>query len=431
MICISIIFFLILKGDLSKKEIYPNLFWLFRDGLLPAKTVILGYARSDLQIHKYLLTDQVLSQMKLESERDHELYKEYIERNYYLRGSYDKEEDFQALNVKITEISSQIYNSSECNLIFYLAIPPSVYPNVSELLDRFCKGKNSDYFTRLVLEKPFGRDLQSSNDLSQHLSKLFKEENIFRIDHFLGKEMVQSVLVLRFANEIFRKIWNCESIESIMIDLKEYFGAEGRGGYFDQYGIIRDVMQNHLLQILTLLAMEEPNLSNVESIRDEKVKVLQHIPEIEMKNVVLGQYVGNEFKTGYVEDETVPNSSITPTFATTVLFINNKRWKGVPFILRAGKALDESKTEIRIRFKRGEKSSSFCRACSPNELILRMKPDYATFLKISTKRPGLNFMPEDTTLDLLYKEKYENVYLPEAYQRLILDIIQGNQLNFV
>jgi glucose-6-phosphate 1-dehydrogenase len=190
-------------------------------------------------------------------------------------------------------------------------------------------------------------------------------------------------------------------------------------------------MQNHLLQILTLLIMEEPSLSNFESIRDEKVKVLQQIPEIEMKNVVLGQYVGSEDKGGYVDDETVSDTSITPTFATTVLFINNDRWRGVPFILRAGKALNENKTEVRIKFKQGEKSSLLSKSCSSNELILRMKPDDAIYLRISTKRPGLNFIAEDTTLDLLYKQKYEHVYLPEAYQRLILDIIQGNQLNFV
>ncbi len=206
---------------MSKKEIYPNLFWLYRDGLLPAKIAILGFARTDLQIHKYLLSDPIMSKMMLETETDHVKYKEFIERNFYLRGSYEKEESFQELNEKIIELSSQNYSNNDCNRIFYLALPASLYVKVSENLAKYCKNKNSEFFTRVVLEKPFGRDLQSSNELSQHLSKLFNEEEIFRIDHFLGKEIVQSVVVLRFANEMFRKIWNSESIESIMVDLKE------------------------------------------------------------------------------------------------------------------------------------------------------------------------------------------------------------------
>jgi glucose-6-phosphate 1-dehydrogenase len=417
---------------LAKKEIYPSLFSLFRDGLLPEKFAILGYARSDINIDKYLLDDKVTREMKLESEKDLATYKKFAENNFYMRGSYENEDDFQALNGRILEICSEEYIADDCNRIFYLAVPPSIYVSLSKNLAKYCKSSSTDYYTRLVLEKPFGRDLKSSNDLSEHLDSLFSEEQIYRMDHFLGKEMIQSVLVLRFANEIFRKVWSADSIECCLIDLKESFGAEGRGGYFDENGIIRDVMQNHLLQVLTLLTMEDPCCTSCEKIRDKKVEVLKCIPAIRLENVVLGQYVCSGKHGGYVDDETVPGDSMTPTFATTVLFVDNERWRGVPFIIRAGKGLNETKTEVRIQFKKQSKEIATMSGCSSrNELTLRIKPDEAIYLKISTKRPGLNFVSEETTLDLLYKEKYANVYLPEAYQRLLLDVIQGNQLNFV
>ncbi len=263
------------------------------------------------------------------------------------------------------------------------------------------------------------------------MSSLFAEDEIYRIDHFLGKEMVQSLLVIRFANEIFRKIWDRNSIESVLIDMKEIAGVEGRGGHFDQCGIIRDVIQNHMLQILTLISIEEPKSSDADDIRDAKVKLLKQIPEIKIENVLLGQYVRSDDKPGYVEDETVPEHSITPTYAALVLFINNERWKDVPFIARAGKALNENRTEVRIQFKQTETSNLFEKRCNRNELVLNLKPNEGIFLNICTKRPGFNFVQEETNLDLIIKEKYKNLYLPEAYERLLLDVLLGNQLSFV
>ena len=212
---------------------------------------------------------------------------------------------------------------------------------------------SSTGWTRVIVEKPFGKDSASSADLSDHLKKLFSEEQLYRIDHYLGKEMVQNLISLRFGNMIFGPTWNRDSIASVTITFKEPFGTQGRGGYFDEFGIIRDVMQNHLLQILCLAAMEKPVTTSPDDIRDEKVKVLKAIPSLSLSSCVLGQYCGDpdsdhpDARLGYLEDPTVPEGSSCPTFAAAVLKINNERWDGVPFMLKCGKALDERKAEVR------------------------------------------------------------------------------------
>ncbi len=214
-------------------------------------------------------------------------------------------------------------------------------------------------WTRVIIEKPFGHDSESSEKLSKVFQGLFKEEEIYRIDHYLGKEMVQNLMTLRFANMLFHPTWNRDYISSVTITFKENIGTQGRGGYFDKSGIIRDIMQNHLLQILCLAAMERPASTSPDDIRDEKVKVLKSTREIELEDVVLGQYEGDpqgqteDARTGYREDPTVPDDSVTPTYAAAVLRINNERWEGVPFIMRAGKALNERKAEVRIQVSSG------------------------------------------------------------------------------
>lgn len=425
------------SGDLAKKKIYPTLWWLYRDNLLPDKTFFLGYARSKLEIKEFLTTS-CYQYMKVR-EDEKVKFAEFVEKNYYLSGSYDREESFVQLNEEILKVSK--LNTSggsstleDCNRIFYLALPPSVYTSVTRLLSNTCKAKKP-HFTRVIVEKPFGKDLASSNELSLHLSKLFAEDEIYRIDHYLGKEMVQNLIVLRFANKIFKRIWNRDSIECVLITFKEPFGTEGRGGYFDEFGIIRDVMQNHLLQILSLIAMEPPVSKSGEDIRNEKVKVLRSIPEIKMEDIVLGQYVGKEGGVGqeglgYLQDPTVPKDSTTPTFACAVMRIKNERWDGVPFILKSGKALNERKAEVRIQFK-DVPGDIFDNSCARNELVIRVQPDEAVYMKISTKKPGMNFSPEETELDLTYKNRYDGIYMPDAYERLILDVFLGSQIHFV
>lgn len=261
----------------------------------------------------------------------------------YVSGQYDQDESFAALNQHLEDIEA---GRPEQNRVFYMALPPSVFITVSQHLKKNCYPKNG--ISRIIVEKPFGKDLDSSRELQKALEPDWKEEEILRIDHYLGKEMVKNILILRFGNEFFGATWNRNHIANVQITFKEPFGTEGRGGYFDEFGIIRDVMQNHLLQVLTLLAMERPISFSSEDIRDEKVRVLRAIPAIEPKNVIIGQY-GRSLdgsKPSYKEDDTVPKDSRCPTFCAMVAHINNERWDGVPFILKAGKGMKWHKTRL-------------------------------------------------------------------------------------
>ncbi|CAF1150233.1 unnamed protein product [Adineta ricciae] len=426
------------SGDLAKKKIYPTLWWLYRDGFIPENTCFIGYARSELTVEK--IFQNAAKYMKVQDD-EREKYEQFIKINSYVHGSYDKAEDFERLNKETNKISGQ----ATAHRFFYLALPPSVYGNVSEMISKHCRPE-SPGFLRLIVEKPFGKDLESSNKLSEHLNKFYSEEELYRIDHYLGKEMVQNIIVLRFSNKIFSRVWNRDSIAAVNIIFKEDIGTQGRGGYFDEFGIIRDVIQNHLMQILSIVAMEKPRSTTGEDIRDEKVKVLRCIAPIKIEDVVIGQYIGDKDSTdperqkGYLDDDGVPKDSRTPTYAQVVLFINNERWDGVPFILRAGKALNEKKAEIRIQFRdvpggmfdeelteHGVKGT-----LARDELVIRVQPNEAIYLKVNTKRPGeMGFSIEGTELDLTYNERYQGVKLPDAYERLILDVFTGSKINFV
>uniref|UniRef100_T1H6Z2 Glucose-6-phosphate 1-dehydrogenase n=1 Tax=Megaselia scalaris TaxID=36166 RepID=T1H6Z2_MEGSC len=284
--------------------------------------------------------------------------------------------------------------------------------------------------TRVIIEKPFGRD-SATSQLSDHLSKLFTENQLYRIDHYLGKEMVQNLMTLRFGNGIFSHLWNRSAIANVQITFKENIGTYGRMGYFDDFGIIRDVMQNHLLQIVALVAM--PVLFHAHDIRDEKVRVLRAIPPLKIEDCVIGQYVGDKLhkKKSGLDDEKVPADSITPTYALTVLKINNEQWEGVPFIMRAGKGLNQGKAEIRVQFK-DVAGDIFDGNPKRNELVMRIQPGEAIYMKINMKNPGSSgFEFHETEMDLTYENRYTEHYIPDAYERLILDVFQGNQMNFV
>lgn len=414
------------SGDLAKKKIYPTLWWLFRDGLLPENTFIVGYARSPLTVAA--IRQQSEPFFKASPDEKAKL-EDFFARNSYVAGQYDDSASYQRLNQHV----SSLHRGPPSNRLFYLALPPTVYEAVTKHIRENCMSPTG--WTRVIVEKPFGRDLQSSNRLSDHISSLFHEEQIYRIDHYLGKEMVQNLMVLRFANRIFGPIWNRDNIACVILTFKEPFGTEGRGGYFDEFGIIRDVMQNHLLQMLCLVAMEKPASTSSDDVRNEKVKVLQCISEVKAENVVLGQYVGNpeaegKATQGYLDDPTVPPGSTTATFAAVVLYVQNERWEGVPFILRCGKALNERKAEVRLQF-RDVAGDIFQKQCKRNELVIRVQPNEAVYTKMMTKKPGMFFSPEESELDLTYGNRYKNVKLPDAYERLILDVFCGSQMHFV
>uniref|UniRef100_H2UQV8 Glucose-6-phosphate 1-dehydrogenase n=1 Tax=Takifugu rubripes TaxID=31033 RepID=H2UQV8_TAKRU len=414
------------SGDLAKKKIYPTLWWLFRDGLLPDDTYFVGFARSDLTVED--IKTACLPHMKVTTEQN-ECLSMFFSKNSYVRGRYDDSSSFTQLSLHLSSLPGGSY----ANRLFYLALPPTVYQQVGTNISCHCMSDRG--WNRIIVEKPFGRDLQSSQELSVHLSSLFKENQIYRIDHYLGKEMVQNLMVLRFGNRIFGPIWNRNNVACVVLTFKEPFGTQGRGGYFDNFGIIRDVMQNHLLQMLCLVAMEKPPTTSPDDVRDEKVKVLKRIAPVAPTDVVLGQYVGDpegesHARLGYQDDPSVPEGSCTPTFATAVLYIQSERWDGVPFILRCGKALNERKAEVRLQFS-DVPGDIFDENCQRNELVVRVQPDEAIYLKMMTKRPGIYFSPEETELDLTYKSRYKNAKLPDAYERLILDVFCGNQMHFV
>ncbi|KAN0126979.1 glucose-6-P dehydrogenase [Russula decolorans] len=414
------------SGDLAKKKTFPALFGLYRSSYLPDDVKIIGYARTKMdqtEFHK-----RVTQNIKNPDESQFVIDKieEFKEISTYVSGGYEDDASFENLESHLREIESG-YKSKERNRIFYLALPPSVFVPVAGRVKKFNYSEGG--INRIIVEKPFGKDLDSSRELLGSLKQYWSEEETFRIDHYLGKEMVKNILVLRFANVALSAAWDKNSISSVQITFKEPFGTEGRGGYFDEFGIIRDILQNHLLQVLSVLTMERPVSFAAEDIRDEKVKVLRAIQPILQENVLLGQYVGANGKPGYLDDDTVPPNSTCPTFAATTLWINNPRWEGVPFILKAGKALNDAKVEVRVQFK--DVTSGIFKDICRNELVLRIQPSEAVYLKLNTKVPGLYTRALPTEMDLTYKRRFVENKIPEAYEALILDALKGDHSNFV
>nr|8FUY_A Chain A, Glucose-6-phosphate 1-dehydrogenase [Crithidia fasciculata]8FUY_B Chain B, Glucose-6-phosphate 1-dehydrogenase [Crithidia fasciculata] len=420
------------SGDLAKKKTFPALFQLYCDGLLPPQINIVGYARTkqdDVEKWKHETLTKYFSRLH---ERSCHV-EPFLKHVTYFTGSYDKKEDFQRLDEHVSKLEDAFDGEEKAgDRLFYLALPPSAFAGACGSIRAGAMPREGGWI-RVIIEKPFGHDTESSAELSKAIEPFFDESQIYRIDHYLGKEMVQNIITTRFANRIFSALWNSNNIACVQITFKETIGTEGRGGYFDSIGIIRDVMQNHLTQILALLAMEKPNSLDAERIRDEKVSLLKCIAPIGKDDCVLGQYTASADGSipGYLEDETVPKGSTCPTFAVLRLHINNDRWAGVPFILKAGKAVEQKYVAIRIQFK--DEIRPYGDAAQRNELVIRAQPSEAMYMKITTKMPGLN---EDlrethqTELDLTYHSRF-NVHLPDAYESLISDALRGNSTNFV
>lgn len=415
------------SGDLAKKKTFPALFGLYREGQLPSTVNIVGYARSKLSTEE--LRDRIKQNLKLNDEKAKSKVDGFLQLISYISGPYDQPEGYQQLTKAIEEYDSK--NSvTKSERLFYLALPPSVFTEVGAHIKKYCYPENGRL--RLIVEKPFGHDLESARKLQKDLAPLFTEDELYRIDHYLGKEMVKNLLVLRFGNELLSGVWSNKHIASVQISFKEAFGTQGRGGYFDEIGIVRDVMQNHLLQVLTLLTMERPVSFDPEAVRDEKVKVLKAFSELETSDILLGQYGKSEdgSKPGYLDDETVKADSRCVTYAAIGIQIHNERWDGVPIVLRAGKALDESKVEIRIQFKQVAKG--IFKEIQRNELVIRVQPSEAVYMKINSKIPGISTETSLTELDLTYSKRYsEDFWIPEAYEALIRDCYLGNHAHFV
>ena len=415
------------SGDLAVKKTFPALFSLYCNGLLPPHFIVAGFARSAMEAEQF----KKKISAKFNPKADASKRSAFLSTIFYHAGQYDSPNDFASLAKELQSREAQLGDKKTANRIFYFAIPPNVFIPTARSIRAAALSRTG--WNRIIVEKPFGRDLDSSAELGRDLGALFSEEEIFRIDHYLGKEMVQNLMVLRFSNRVFEPIWNHAYVNSVHITFKEDFGTQGRGGYFDHYGIIRDVMQNHLLQILSLVAMEAPASLSAEDVRDEKVKLLRSIRPIVRPDIVIGQYGADPkgAEGAYVQDPTVPSDSVTPTFACAVLWIDNERWAGTPFILKCGKALNERKADIRIQFK--PPGNRLFSDTSPNEVVLRVQPDEAVYLKITTKQPGLEGGSRHTELDLSYKKRFgdEAKQLPDAYERLILDVLRNDHNLFV
>ncbi|ERN06312.1 hypothetical protein AMTRI_Chr06g191630 [Amborella trichopoda] len=422
------------SGDLAKKKIFPALFALFYEDCLPKHFTVYGYARSKM-------TDAELRNMVAKTltcridkrENCSDKMEQFLKRCFYHSGQYDSEENFAALDKKLKEHEA----SRLSNRLFYLSTPPSIFIDAVRCASQSASSANG--WTRVIVEKPFGRDLGSSAALTRALKQYLEEEQIFRIDHYLGKELVENLSVLRFSNLVFEPLWSRQYIRNVQFLFSEDFGTEGRGGYFDNYGIIRDIMQNHLLQILALFAMETPVSLDAEDIRNEKVKVLRSMRHLQLEDVVIGQYKshtkGGISYPSYLDDKTVPKNSLTPTFAAAALFIDNARWDGVPFLMKAGKALHTRRAEIRVQFRHVpgnlyKRSFGTDLDRATNELVIRVQPDEAIYLKINNKIPGLGMRLDRSNLNLHYAARYSKE-IPDAYERLLLDAIEGERRLFI
>jgi len=426
------------SGDLAKKKTYPSLLALYADSFLPPDTVIWGFARSDLS------HEDLRSRLKpfLLKSHDETIVDGFLSICYYQSGKgYGDQAAFAELNTHLIAHEDQVRNSKSSgkhhNRLFYFAIPPNVFAETGLAIKKNAMAQGEGSWSRMIVEKPFGRDLDSCKELLKVLDENFKEEQIYRIDHYLGKEIVQNLLIMRFSNRIYENVWSSHDIQSVFLTFKEPFGTKGRGGYFNQYGIIRDIIQNHLCQVMSLVAMEAPARTSgpgsSDDIRDEKVKILKCIQPVTLDDVYLGQY------EGYTNDETIEDKdSNTPTYAAIRLFINTPRWYGVPFILKAGKALDERKAEVRIQFKDAKAANFMFEETKGNvprnELVMRMQPHEAIYMKTNFKSPGFSLDPVQGELGVNYDDrffKHGEISNPEAYTRLILNVIQGRQAAFV
>jgi glucose-6-phosphate 1-dehydrogenase len=417
------------SGDLAKKKTYPALLELWKAHLLPDNVTIWGFART-VKSHTELrqhLRPHLLGSLQ---EHKHNANSQDTDANNGKEAEVDK---FLSLcfyqagkSYGDTDVLDNIFrqNAPIHNLLVYLAIPPHVFSATTAAI-RFSTQHLTEPvtgFTRIVLEKPFGNDTASCQVLLDALRlQKWSESNLFRIDHYLGKEMVQNILCMRQNNPWLRALWSKDVIQSVHILFKEPFGTDGRGGYFDPYGMIRDVLQNHLLQILTLVAMEMPagstSKSISEDVRDAKVEVLKNIPAIQLRDCLLGQY------DGYKDDPSIENrETVTPTYAAVKLDVNTPTWSGVPFVLEAGKALDERLCEVRLHFKGSTKSQ-------PNALVMRLQPTPALYFCANLKKPGFSETPVSTHLGVDYAGEASKI--PDAYTRLLLDVLRGHQASFV
>jgi glucose-6-phosphate 1-dehydrogenase len=434
------------SGDLTKRKLVPALYNLHRDGLLPNGFNLVGYARrpkSDEQFRSEMY-DAICRYSRAQPGSSAE-WESFAANVYYHVGDYDEPEDYHALGECLADLDEAAgMERGRGNRLFYLAMPPDIYTRIVRQLGaaglngRIPLDLQESGWTRIIIEKPFGRDLETAQELNRQVLSVFDERQVYRIDHYLGKETVQNILTFRLGNSIFEPLWNRRYIDHVQILVAESIGVEGRGGYYDTSGAIRDMVQNHMLQLLALVAMEPPAAFTADAVRNEKVKVLQALrpiaPEQVARSTVRGQY------TDYRKEEGVAPDSCTETFAAIKLHVDNWRWAGVPFYLRTGKFLPERLTEVVISFRQPP-LMLFAQAdqpghygppdqMEPNLLVLRIQPNEGIAMRIGLKPPGSQIQLRPVDLGFQYESGFGK-NAPEAYERLLLDALIGDATLFI
>ena len=425
-------------GDLSRKKLLPAIYDLANRGLLPADFVLLGFARRDWGDGDFESLAKKAAKEHARTAWNEEVWRRLSGNIRFVPGSFDDNDAFDTLASTLDELRES--HGIQGNAAFYLSIPPSMFPIVLEQMERtgMASNEKSGGWRRVVVEKPFGHDLESALELNGLVDKVFTPRDVFRIDHYLGKETVQNIMALRFANQLFEPVWNANFVDSVQITMAEDVGIGGRATFYDATGAARDVLQNHLLQLLALTAMEEPVEFDAEAIRTEKIKVLRAItlPADMRAYAVRGQYdqgwLAGERAVAYRGEDGISPESKTETYAAVRLGIETRRWAGVPFYMRAGKRLPRRVTEIGVLFKKAPHlpfSRTDTQELGHNQLVIRVQPDEGVTLKFGSKVPGTAMEVRDVAMDFLYGEAFTESS-PEAYERLILDVLIGDATLF-
>jgi glucose-6-phosphate 1-dehydrogenase len=432
------------SGDLTKRKLMPALYNLGVSRSLPSGFAVVGVARREKSNDQFRAEmKEGVSSFSRRKPLDPAVWSDFEKAVSYVRGAFDEQETYTALKKHLEDLDHD--RGTRGNRLYYLAVPPAEFGTIvrrlkeAGLVSTTQTEREGGPWTRVVIEKPFGHDLESSRVLNDTIAEAFDESQVFRIDHYLGKETVQNLLVFRFANSLFEPIWNREHVDHVQITVAEEIGVEGRGKFYEQTGVTKDIVENHLMQLLCLTAMEPPISLHADAVRDEKVKVLRSLRRMErtmvQENVVRGQYqrgfVKGEEVPAYRDEPDVARDSKVETFVAMRVFCDNWRWGGVPFYVRAGKRLQRRVTEIAIQFKKVPHSLFHAPdgGISPNVLAVRVQPDEGIALRFTTKEPGNQTILRDVAMDFRYGSAFGS-NTPEAYERLLLDSMRGDATLF-